>query len=196
VNARGAGRRALLVVLAAPVAALAHHSISGVYDSGRQVTVEGRVVEFQFVNPHPVLVVAAATASGDVDGARWRLEMDNRYELADIGVTAKTFKTGEDALAAAIRETREETGVDDLDFAWGHDYCETAPYARGKVARYYLARTRAERITLPVDPTLGRPEHHEYRWVDLTEAFALTPPRLRRVVAWAAGKVMVVARLA
>jgi 8-oxo-dGTP pyrophosphatase MutT (NUDIX family) len=103
---------------------------------------------------------------------------------------------GEEPLAAAIRETREETGIDDLEFAWGHDYIETAPYARDKVARYYVARTRAERLILPVDPTLGKAEHHEYRWVDLTEAFALTAPRLQPVIAWAAGKVMVVARLA
>jgi bis(5'-nucleosidyl)-tetraphosphatase len=103
---------------------------------------------------------------------------------------------GEDALAAAVRETREEAGIDDLEFAWGQDYVETEPYARDKVARYYVARTRAERITLPINPGLGRPEHHEYRWVDLTEAFELTGPRLRRVVAWAAGKIMVAARLA
>jgi hypothetical protein len=83
----------LLIALAAPVAAVAHHSISGVYDSSRQVTIDGRVVEFQFVNPHPVLIVAP---SGDAaTGEPWRLEMDNRYELADIGVTAKTFKPGE-----------------------------------------------------------------------------------------------------
>jgi 8-oxo-dGTP pyrophosphatase MutT (NUDIX family) len=103
---------------------------------------------------------------------------------------------GEDPLAAAIRETREEAGIDDLEFAWGDEYTETAPYAGGKVARYYLARTRTERIVLPVNPALGRPEHHEYRWVDLTEAFALTGPRLRPIVAWAAGKIMVVAQLA
>jgi 8-oxo-dGTP pyrophosphatase MutT (NUDIX family) len=103
---------------------------------------------------------------------------------------------GEDALAAAIRETREEAGIDDLELTWGEDYVETAPYASGKVARYYVARTRAERIMLPINPTLGRPEHHEYRWVDLTEAFALTPPRLRPVIAWAASKVMLAARLA
>ncbi len=103
---------------------------------------------------------------------------------------------GEDPFSAAVRETREEAGIDDLEFAWGHDYVETAPYARGKIARYYVARTRAERIMLPVNPTLGRAEHHEYRWVDLTEAFELTGPRLQPVVAWAASKVMLAARLA
>ncbi len=90
--------RALLLTLAAPAAALAHHSISGVYDSSRQVTVEGRVVEFQFVNPHPVLIVAPKDA-GPAD-APWRLEMDNRYELVDIGVTARTFKPGEQVVAS------------------------------------------------------------------------------------------------
>jgi 8-oxo-dGTP pyrophosphatase MutT (NUDIX family) len=105
-------------------------------------------------------------------------------------------ESGEDPLAAAIRETLEEAGIDDLEFAWGHDYVETAPYAGGKVARYYVARTGAERITLPVNPVLGRPEHHEYRWVDLTEAFALTGARLKPVIAWAASKIMLAARLA
>ena len=106
---RDAGRHGLLVVLAAPIAALAHHSISGVYDSSRQLTVDGRIVEFQFVNPHPILIVAASAASGDPNGAAWRLEMDNRYELADIGVTAKTFKPGEHVIAtgsAARDESR------------------------------------------------------------------------------------------
>ena len=105
-------------------------------------------------------------------------------------------ETGEEVLAAAVRETREEAGIDDLEFAWGQDYVETEPYARDKVARYYVARTRAERITLPINPALGRPEHHEYRWVDLTEAFVLAPSRLRPVIAWAASKVMLAARLA
>jgi len=83
-----------LIALLLPTAALAHHSISGVYDSGRQVTIDGRVVEFQFVNPHPVLIVAPS-GGAEADTRPWRLEMDNRYELADIGVTAKTFKPGE-----------------------------------------------------------------------------------------------------
>jgi bis(5'-nucleosidyl)-tetraphosphatase len=97
---------------------------------------------------------------------------------------------GEDPLAAAVREASEEAGLTDLVFEWGTEFVETEPYARNKVARYYLARTLAQRVTLPVNPALGRPEHHEYRWVDLTEAFALTVPRLQRVIAWAAGRVL------
>jgi hypothetical protein len=96
-GARWGGLYALAIVLAAPTGALAHHSISGVYDSSRQVTVEGRVVEFQFINPHPVLIVA--TDAEPQARQTWRLEMDNRYELADIGVTAETFKPGERVIA-------------------------------------------------------------------------------------------------
>ncbi len=102
----------------------------------------------------------------------------------------------EEPLAAAIREVREETGLTDLEMPWGADYCETAPYAGNKVARYYLAKSQTDRVTLAVSPELGRPEHHEFRWVDLTEALQLTVPRLHLVVAWAAAKVMDAERLA
>jgi 8-oxo-dGTP pyrophosphatase MutT (NUDIX family) len=97
---------------------------------------------------------------------------------------------GEAPLAAALREAHEEADLRDLELAWGGEFIETEPYAGNKVARYYVARTQAERITLKVNPALGRPEHHEYRWVDLAEAFALTVPRLNRVIAWAASKVL------
>lgn len=95
------------------------------------------------------------------------------------------IEPGETPHAAAVREAREETGIGDLAFAWGEAYCETAPYARNKVARYYLAETRTERIALPVNPALGRPEHHEYRWVAHAEARRRLPPRLQPVLAWA-----------
>jgi 8-oxo-dGTP pyrophosphatase MutT (NUDIX family) len=95
---------------------------------------------------------------------------------------------GEQPLAAAIRETREETGIGDLELAWGSDHFDTGPYAGGKIARYYLARTRSRAVVLPVSPELGRPEHHEYRWLDLAAAVALAPPRIKPVIAWAAAK--------
>jgi 8-oxo-dGTP pyrophosphatase MutT (NUDIX family) len=36
-----------------------------------------------------------------------------------------------------------------------------------------------------VSPELGRPEHHEYRWVSRDEAEELLPPRLAAVLEWA-----------
>ena len=94
-------------------------------------------------------------------------------------------EAGEDPLAAALRETREEAGLSELAFPWGHVFRETAPYAGGKIARFYVAETRAERIVLPVSPELGRPEHHEWRWVSLDEARELLAPRLRLILDWA-----------
>jgi 8-oxo-dGTP pyrophosphatase MutT (NUDIX family) len=91
---------------------------------------------------------------------------------------------GESELEAARREVREETGLADLDYPFGEEFKETVPYAGNKVARYYLAETEAEKITLPVSPELGRPEHHEYRWVSFDEAEDLLPPRLAIVLDW------------
>ena len=92
---------------------------------------------------------------------------------------------GEDALAAARREVEEETGLADLDYPFGDEFKETLPYSGNKIARYYLARTDAEKIELPVSPELGRPEHHEYRWISFDEAEDLLPPRLAVVLEWA-----------
>ena len=96
-----------------------------------------------------------------------------------------TIEPGEDALAAAKREVQEETGLAALDYPFGDEHRETVPYANNKIARYYLAETDAEKIELPVSPELGRPEHHEYRWVSFDEAEDLLPPRLAVVLEWA-----------
>jgi 8-oxo-dGTP pyrophosphatase MutT (NUDIX family) len=92
---------------------------------------------------------------------------------------------GEDPLATAKREVREETGLAELDYPFGEEFKETLPYAGSKVARYYLAETGEVEIELPVSPELGRPEHHEYRWVSFDEAEDLLPPRLALVLDWA-----------
>jgi 8-oxo-dGTP pyrophosphatase MutT (NUDIX family) len=96
---------------------------------------------------------------------------------------------GEEPLAAAWREVREETLIEDLQFSWGDEYRETAPYSNNKVARYYVAETHTESITLPVSPEIGRPEHDESRWVNFAGALALSSPRVDPIVRWAAGKI-------
>ena len=93
---------------------------------------------------------------------------------------------GEQPIEAAVREVREESLIDDLDFAWGQASTRTGPYSHGKVACYYVAVTRTEAVTLPVNPELGRAEHSEFRWVDFDEAMALVSPRVKPVLRWAA----------
>lgn len=99
------------------------------------------------------------------------------------------IESGEDPLDAAIRETREETSIEDLEFRWGKDYIETEPYAGGKVARYYLAHTAESDLVLPICSALGRSEHHEYRWLAVENARVLLVLRLARVLEWAKDKI-------
>ena len=95
------------------------------------------------------------------------------------------IEPGESELEAAKRETAEETGLTDLEFPFGDAHKDTLAYAGGKTARYFLAETGRSDIELPVSPELGRPEHHEWRWVSYAEAEELLPPRLGIVLDWA-----------
>ena len=70
----------------------AHHSIAGVYDSSRRVTLDGVVAAFHFVNPHPFVEIDVVSGSRT---ERWRLEMDNRFELTAVGMTALTLREGD-----------------------------------------------------------------------------------------------------
>ena len=126
--------------------------------------------------------LSAGTVVVHRDAGGWRLLVLRAYRNWDF--PKGRVEPGEAPLAAAVRETREEAGIADLAFHWGEDHCETVPY-RGKVARYYLAETAQAIVTLPVSPELGRPEHHEWRWVDCNEAARLLPARLQPVLAWA-----------
>ena len=95
--------KVLLVAAALAVGArtgLAHHSIAGVYDRAASVTLDGVVSEFHFVNPHPFVMLQVARG-GRVE--LWKLELDNRYELADIGIKSDTLKAGDRVMARGSR---------------------------------------------------------------------------------------------
>ena len=72
--------------------ASAHHSIASAYDSSREITLEGVITEFHFVYPHPFVTIEVKQGSST---AAWALEMDNRSEMAQAGVTAETLKPGD-----------------------------------------------------------------------------------------------------
>jgi hypothetical protein len=83
----------VVVSAAGAAAAGAHHSLAPIYDDARRLTLEGVVAQFQFVHPHPYLLIDVVRSDGVKQS--WRAEMDNRFELADIGITAQTFKPGD-----------------------------------------------------------------------------------------------------
>jgi len=93
----------------------------------------------------------------------------------------------EDPLETAKREVKEETGITDLNFRWGHVFKETMPYhSRGKkTARYYIAETSTADVTFSINPEIGKPEHHEYRWLSYSEIKKLSPERLLIIIEWA-----------
>lgn len=90
----------------------------------------------------------------------------------------------ETPISTAMREAMEETGISHLAFRWGEVWCETEPYSRGKIARYYIAETDQREVVLGINPELGKAEHHEARWVTYEEASNLLPPRLKPVLEW------------
>ena len=62
----------VIVLLAAAVSASAHHSFSAEFDGSKTVTLEGKVVMMEWVNPHSWLHIDVAQPDGTVQ--RWKIE--------------------------------------------------------------------------------------------------------------------------
>jgi len=90
----------VFMIFAAP--AQAHHSIAGMYDNQRPVTIDGVVTQFQFVSPHPYLDLRDARTS-----QTWRFEMDSRGELGRIGMDEQTLKPGDRLVVIGSLARRE-----------------------------------------------------------------------------------------
>jgi len=61
---------AALLLAAVPV--FAHHSFSAEFDQKKQVSLEGKVVMMEWVNPHSWLHIDVTTSDGKVE--RWKIE--------------------------------------------------------------------------------------------------------------------------
>jgi hypothetical protein len=88
--------RTAIVLLLTAATVSAHHYIGNVYDSTKRVSLEGVVAVFRFVPAHPILEIDVVRNGRS---ERWRLEMDNHFELRAIGIEADTLKTGDKVTA-------------------------------------------------------------------------------------------------
>lgn len=118
------------------------------------------------------------------EAGEWKYLFLRAYRLWDF--PKGEVEEGEDPLETAKREAEEEAGISELHFRWGPVFKETEPYKGGKkIARYYIAETTQSEVTLSINPDLGRPEHHEYRWLFYEEMKKLAPERLFPIIEWA-----------
>ena len=67
----------------------AHHSFTATYHEDQTVTIEGKLVQFQFRNPHSFVQVL------DDKGIRWSIEWGGAGQLGSQGVTRETLKPGD-----------------------------------------------------------------------------------------------------
>jgi len=130
------------------------------------------------------MIISAGVVVVRRESGEWKFLFLRAYRNWDF--PKGELEPREDALQAAKREVQEETGISDLRFNWGVEYKGTEPYLSGKkVARYYLAETRQSQVTFSINPELGQPEHHEFRWLSFAEIKELAPERLKPVIDWA-----------
>ncbi len=83
-------------VLVLGMTAYAHHSFNAVYDVSREVTIEGKLVQFLFRNPHSWVHVEVMTPGGEMQ--RWAVEWGGSGQLAGQGVTRTTLKVGDNVV--------------------------------------------------------------------------------------------------
>lgn len=102
--------RVALGVLLVPTAVAAHHSSVPWYDlEADQISVTGVVSEFQFINPHVLIVLDVTAEDGAVE--QWRIESTSKNRLIRIGWTESTISVGQ-TLTATGFPARQGNGID------------------------------------------------------------------------------------
>jgi hypothetical protein len=82
--------------------AVAHHSFA-MFDQTKTVTLKGKVIEFQWTNPHSWIELEVPDARGGT--ARWSIELNSPNNLTRQGWRRSTLKPG-DAVTITINQLR------------------------------------------------------------------------------------------
>jgi hypothetical protein len=82
----------ILGLIASAAATTAHHSFSAEFDGSKTVTIEGKVVKMDFVNPHSWLYIDAVMPDGKIE--RWGVEGGSPNVMFRLGWTRDTLPPG------------------------------------------------------------------------------------------------------
>ena len=88
---------AVAAMAAASLPVLAHHSFAAEYDSSKPVTIKGKFVKMDWVNPHSWIYVEVTGSDGKV--AQWKAEALPPNGLYRQGWRRDSIKAGEDVFA-------------------------------------------------------------------------------------------------
>ena len=100
---------AVAAVLASGFTAYAHHSIAATYDGTKEIKLTGKIVEFDFRNPHAFVHIEAPDAKGVMQ--RWAVEWGGAASLGGQGVTRTTLKAGDEVVITGNPARGADNGV-------------------------------------------------------------------------------------
>ena len=109
----------VVVLMAATLSVSAHHSFSAEFDGSKTVTLEGKVVMMEWVNPHSWLHIDVKKPDGTVE--RWKIEGGSPSVLMRLGwnrnslpagtrITVVGFQAKDGSLRASSRDLRFPDG--------------------------------------------------------------------------------------
>jgi hypothetical protein len=88
----------VLAILATSVAAYAHHSFAATYDESKTIEIKGKIVVFQFRNPHSFVTVEVTNADGKK--VRWGVEGPGSTQLQNSGIQNDTLRYGDEVVVS------------------------------------------------------------------------------------------------
>jgi len=80
------------MLMAAALPVFAHHSFAAEFDGTKPITLEGKVVQMEWVNPHSWLTIDVTKADGTVE--RWRIEGGSPSVLLRLGWNRNSLPPG------------------------------------------------------------------------------------------------------